>query len=412
MRKNIYRFLMALVIALTSIAFTSCGPDELPEVIASEVFGQGMEETITETPESELEGAEIAAELSYKSWILVKGETRGSFEEKVEVTLTNVFNNTETMVEVDDFNLGEYTTSLSSKIRKTREEGFVDIVDTVLIYTVDFEDFSYDFEIEYEVATYDDGVTKQLMPYHRLGTIRDKGYNVEYLEWAIDDETGAEFVYVYQLLTHTITVEFCGKTYDLVAQVKLRKYVGQHPCVVKSEPISSKITFVIDYIESEFVVRRTWSDGRVESEPAICYLGAYIDCENFEYKVIKNYKNDLAIVSSNFGDVVSEPRATVANFVTATRNYKDWCVNYNYFSIAINFVYDEAWYDDGILKCQMPGSCEFTEIVNAPTIMDCVHTGEDEEGKYAAYQFKQDVSAKYGELSLSGWGAMEVVAYE
>ncbi len=412
MKRNIYRFLIVLAIALTSITFTSCGPEELPEVISSEILGQGLDETITETPESELEGAEIAAELSYKSWIMVKGETRGSFEEKVEVTLTNLFNNTETMVKVEDFNLGEYTTSLSSKIREIREEGFVDIVDTVLIYTVDFEDFSYDFEIEYEVATYDDGVTKQLMPYHRLGVIKDKGYEIEYLDWAIEDETGSDFVYVYQLLTHTITVEFCGKTYDMVAKVKLRKYVGQHPCVVKSEPISSKVTYWSDYIESELIVCRTWSDGRVESEPTICYMGAYIDCENFDYKIIKNYKNDLAIISSNFGDVVSETRASTANFETAIRNYKDWCVNYNYFSIAIKFIYDEAWYDDGVLKCQMPGTCDFTEIVNAPTIMDCFDQGEDEEGKYSVYQFKQDVSAKYGELSLSGWGAMEVVAYE
>lgn len=408
MKKNISYFLTAVLLAVTLI---SCNPDKLPEVITSEVLNEGIEESVTETPSFELEGTNIASELSYKSWIMVKGETRDSFEDKVEVTLTNTFNNTNTVITVDDFNLGDYTTQLSHKTRKSREDGFVYIIDSTLIYTVSFEDFSFNYEIDYEVATYDDGYTKQLLPYHHLGIIRDKGVmGYQDLDFVIEE---GDAVYLRKLLTHSISVEFLGKTYNMTAKVELRKFVGQHPCVVKSEPLSSTITTIGEIIESEFVVRRTWSDGKVEQEPIVCYFGAYIDCQNYAYKVIKGYKNDLAIVSSGFSpDVVSEPRSTNAKYVTCSRYYQKWCVNYNYFDIAIEFIHDEAVYDDGILKCYMPGAAQFTDIVNATPEMRAFGTGEDEEGKYTVYQFKQDVSAKVDGFTLTGWGAMEITAYE
>ncbi|MBP3546245.1 MAG: hypothetical protein J6K16_03830 [Alphaproteobacteria bacterium] len=295
-------------------------------------------------------------------------------------------------------------------MRKTREEGFVDIVDSILVYTVSFENFSFDYELDYEVATYDDGYTKQLMPYHQIGTIKDKGYKLEDLEFIIE---GGCYVYIRKLLTHAISVEFQGKTYDLTAKVELRRFVGSHPCVVNSEPLSSTVTTTGEIIESKLVVRRTWSDGKVEEEPIVCYFGAYIECENYDYKVIRGYQNDLAIVSSGFSlDVVSEPRATEANFVTCTRYYQKWCVNYNYFDIAINFIHDEAVYDDGILKCYMPGATQFTDIVNATPEMRAIGSSQDDDGTYTVYQFKQDVSAKVDGVTLTGWGAMEIVAYE
>ena len=357
MKKNMYWFVMAVAVIMSAMTFVSCEePFELPEVIESEVLDEGIEETITETPSTDPEGASVGTELSYKSWITVKGQTRAAFEERVEVTLTNVFNNTDTTVVVDNFELGDYTTSLSHKVRKTREDGFVDIVDSILVYTVSFENFSFDYELDYEVATYDDGYTKQLMPYHQIGTIKDKGYKVEDLEFVIEknEYNEAERVYVRKLLTHAISVEFNGKTYDLSAKVELRKFAGLHPCIVKSEPISSEAYVQGEAITSKLVVRRTWSDGKVEEEPIICYLGAYIDCVAYKYKIIRGYKNDLTIISSGFSpDVVSEPRTAGAEYVTCTRYYRDWCVNYNYFDIAIPFVYDDAWYDDGIYKCKM-----------------------------------------------------------
>ena len=408
MRKNIYRFLMALVIALTSIAFTSCGPDELPEVIASEVFGQGMEETITETPESELEGAEIAAELSYKSWILVKGETRGSFEEKVEVTLTNVFNNTETMVEVDDFNLGEYTTSLSSKIRKTREEGFVDIVDTVLIYTVDFEDFSYDFEIEYEVATYDDGVTKQLMPYHRLGVIRDKGItSFQELDFIVDND---DAVYLRMLLTHKISVEFCGKTYDLVANVELRRYVGQHPCVVKSVNTDANVCFTGNEIVSTLVMERTWSDGSFEKEDVVCRMPLYLEPLVIDGVKISGYNDDLEIISYGVADGESELRYD-DDFVKIYHYNHTYYVNYNYFTLNMGFVKGMAYYNDGIFEREFP-NLEVESFANAEPIVRFLNDGSDENGDYSVYMLEQTVIGKISNTTFECTGTKEFAVYK
>ena len=417
---------VCLVIMLICAMFMSCnGPfgSNGEEILESAVFDGGIDAEVEESVVKDKYGVE-GTELTYKSWIMVKGQLRGDFEERVEVELTNIFRDVNTAIEVSSFDLGEYSTSLTHKVRKIRQEGFVDVVDTVLVYTVSFDSISFDYEIDYEVGVYDDGVTKQIMPYYSIGTIKDNGYKFEDLDFVIDDEYGTEWVYLRKLLTHSISVEFQGKKYDMEAIVELRKCAGQHPCVVKSMPILLEFTvwqndpqnegsFV--EVESVLVICRTWSDGTEESAPMRCYLGNYVECNNFESKVIKGYKNDLAIVSSGFCNVVSEPRAVneaAARFVKAIRNYKEWCINYNYFDIAIKFVCDEAWYDDGVIRCKMPSPENLTELVNEPTIMDPFYTGENEEGKYQVYQFTQDVSARYGGQLISGWGKMGVTVYE
>lgn len=411
MKRFILLIFICVIFASCNRPFGANGED----ILSSEVFDSGIDEEIEVTPSINQDGAS-ATELSYKSWIMVKGQMRDDFEERVETTLTNVFRDYNTAIEVENFDFGECTTSLTHKIRSIREEGFVKVIDSVLVYTVSFDEFSFDYEIDYEVGLYDDEVTKQIMPYHQLGIIKDNGYKLEDLDFIIDDMYGTEYVYIRKLMTHSISVDFCGKKYDMSATMELRKYVGQHPCVVKSELISAAITYedVNEVIESELVVRRTWSDGKVESTPTVCYLGAYIDCENYDYKVIKDYKNDLEIKSAAFGGLETFPRSVGddSGFLTAFRNYKDWCIDYGYFNIAIKFIYDEAWYDDKVIRCKMPSPEGFYDIVNAKPIMDSTYASEDENGKYCCYGFKQDVSARYGDLQLEGWGAMEVVAYE
>ena len=68
---------------------TSCSKDdyELPEVIESEVYDEG------EAGEVRAEVGTEGTQLSYESWIMVRGITRASFDNKVSVTLNSELKN-------------------------------------------------------------------------------------------------------------------------------------------------------------------------------------------------------------------------------------------------------------------------------------------------------------------------------
>ena len=93
-------FATAAAVVLTGMTMmTSCSKDdyELPEVIESEVYDEG------EAGEVRAEVGTEGTQLSYESWIMVRGITRASFDNKVSVTLNNAFNNVDSVIEVGSF---------------------------------------------------------------------------------------------------------------------------------------------------------------------------------------------------------------------------------------------------------------------------------------------------------------------
>ena len=240
-KKNWFVIVAAMIMSSVMI-FASCSSDDdpmLPEVIESEVLDKGMDDTASSKPSINPNGVTTGTQFSYKSWIKVKGQTRAAFENKVEVTLNNVFANTDTVITVSNFDLGDYKTVVSKRKRSERQEGFVTVSDSVMVYSVQFAEFSFDYELDFEHAVYNDGVTKQNMPYHPIGTIKDKGYKLKQLDSAIDGEE----TYAHQQLVHSISVEFNGKYYDLSATVLLYRHLGlaDEPYILRSELVSKNV---------------------------------------------------------------------------------------------------------------------------------------------------------------------------
>ena len=129
--------------------FASCSSDDdpmLPEVIESEVLDDGVDSNVTSKSNVAPDGTNLGTKLSYKSWIMVKGQTRAAFENKVEVTLINVFANTDTLVKVYDFIVEPPKVEVFNRKRSKRQEGFVTVSDSVLVYSVQFAEFSFDYE--------------------------------------------------------------------------------------------------------------------------------------------------------------------------------------------------------------------------------------------------------------------------
>ena len=240
-KKNWFVIVAAMIMSSVMI-FASCSSDDdpmLPEVIESEVLDKGMDDTASSKPSINPNGVTTGTQFSYKSWIMVKGQTRAAFENKVEVTLNNAFNNTDTLVKVYDFIVEPPKVEVFNRKRSERKEGFVTVSDSVLVYSVQFAEFSFDYELDYEVAVYNDGVTKKVMPYHQIGAIKDKGYKLKQLDSAIDGEEA----YARQQLVHSISVEFNGKYYDLSATVLLYRHLGpaDEPYILRSELVSKNV---------------------------------------------------------------------------------------------------------------------------------------------------------------------------
>lgn len=416
MKANKMWFVIMAAMIMSSVMFlTSCSKDDeldLPEVIESEVLDEGLDNTVVATPNVAPDGTSLGTKLSYQSWIMVKGHTRAAFENKVQVTLNNAFNNTDTTIVVPDFNLGDYTTEISYKKRSERREGFVTVSDSLLVYTVKFNNFSFDYELDHEVAVYNDGMTEQEMPYHQIGFIEDNGYKLTYL----DSSVAGEEAYSRRQLTHFISVTFNGKKYDLSARVMLYRHLGSayEPYVLRSQLIAEGAwTSGEHLITSVLNIHQVWSDGRTNDDPVVCYFPFDNDGKLYEPAVItiRNYKSDLRIVKTEIVKGDLEPTYREGNYVQVYDRIYLVNVDYGYFQMSIPIVSNEAYYDDGVLSRAFPCFEPSNITVLEPEFV-FENTGSDENGSYSVYWLTQKVKANLDQASAEILRNVQIVIYE
>jgi len=416
-------FFFAIVTATVMIGLSACveklEPEVLPEVIESEVTGRGMD-AITATS-SDKDGVKTQ-ELSYKSWIRVKGQTKADFDNTVEVKLINTLVDTDTTTVYSkdttivwgNLDPNGYVTRTSYRVRGTRQEGYVTITDSVLVYTIDYGGFSFDYELDYEVAVYDDGITQEVMPYHRIESIVDKGATSSRLETG-DDGT---FVYARKKLEHTITAECNGKTYEVKANVIISKIIGSasEPYVKRSEIVGSRTLYVSNEVIWSFIgVDRIWSDGREESVELKVELLSYIEDIPPMEKIVRGYAVPLRIVSSSLHD--DKDATTVEQsdrdpYIYYEYTHQKWNIQYNYFDIDVGLFRIVPYYDDGYSCCEFP-NYEFSDVINLEPVFVVSEEHFDGDGDYyRAGLVHQVVKAKYGELEYEKEACFSMATYE
>ncbi len=416
-KKNWFVIMAAMI--MSSIVFmTSCSEDDepaLPEVIESEVLDEGLDSNVSSQPNTAPDGTSLGTKLSYKSWIMVKGQTRAAFENKVEVTLNNAFNNTDTTIVVPDFKLGDYTTEISYKKRSERREGFVTVSDSVLVYTVRFEQFSFDYELDHEVAFYNDGVTSQTMPYHQIGIIKDNGYKLNDLEFIIEtDENERERVYLRKLLTHSISVEFNGKSYDLTAKVELRRFAGFHPCAISSELVQTGISDINNGVwqtsySAWAEVRHVYSDGTTKVRKyTVEQMQGGISYDLQSYKTLPSA--DLKLVSVGFSGEGTRSRVGMPENSEVFEVKKNCVLEYNYFTIVYPTVEYEAFYDDGMLKFDYP-ALRYGNVSETHELRYTGSYGQEEGRPYDEYFMKLKLSAVFGETVHEVEDEFQIIVY-
>ena len=241
----------AVVIAAMS-GVTSCKKNLViePEVIESEVLESGCDATVVETAGTE------GTSLSYESWIKVRQVTKAVTDNRLSVTLFNRFNNVIDEVEVADFDFGKPTVDISfRKVDSRVEQRFINVIDSVLVYRLTYEnDFTIEYELQYEAPYYDDGVSKQDMPYLRIGAIVDNGFDISAMEaQTIDGKT-----YYRRLVRHSISVVFNDKSYEVASSVVARSLKAPQDVLIGSRKVDEGLEFVSSDLERLNGVYKSW----------------------------------------------------------------------------------------------------------------------------------------------------------
>lgn len=407
MKTNKFWLVVALGAALAVCGLTSCNKDdfELPEVIESEVSDSGIDEAVTETVNEE-----GGVSLSYKTWIQVQGQTRASFDNRVEATLKAELADFSREAEVANWHFGDKPETLVSKAAgESRKDGFVTITDSLLVYTVKYENFELAFELPFEVAVYDDGFTRQVMPYYYYSNLQDRGGIIENMDSA--EEEG--FAYARKRYTHTIAVDFNGKTYEVTGEALLKRRLGpaDEPYIVNSYPLSLGISpDETGEALSMAIVRQKWSTGEEVDQRYVLNLGAVIHSEVLHWVEIGAYHDDLAIVSAELNEGVKSPRTTEEKFLSSFMIEQDYVVEYNYFTITVKVAHDVAHYDDGVSEFDFL-SYDFENLEDSFSF-EKGNAGEDENGAYQWYTLHHTVKALLtdGKMSKEGTVRMNVMS--
>ena len=404
-------FATAAAVVLTGMTMmTSCSKDdyELPEVIESEVYDEG------EAGEVRAEVGTEGTQLSYESWIMVRGITRASFDNKVSVTLNNAFNNVDSVIEVGSFNLGECRTELVYEAANSRRQDFVTVTDSLLMYKVTFDVFSFSYNLYHEIGIYDDGITRQTMPYHPIRNVRDNGYTLTDLDFIIENNgEGEQVVYLRKRFDHSVSLDFNGKTYTLTAKIELRLYAGAHPAVVSSRLIASGIRDVKNELwtgtyTSWAEVEHRYSDGSIGNKTyTIENMRTEIDADIEKYKELPDA--DLRLAGAGFADAVVRDTVGMPERMVVCKVRRQYDVEYNYFTLSYPVSEYEAYYDDGLTRFEMP-SLKYTDIREEHELR-YVGKYEGDERDYLEYYFTQLIRGTFGDGEHEASESFQVIVY-
>lgn len=212
---------------------------------------EGLNGEITSEPII-VNGVETGYSLSYRSWIIPgedngsKSETAGksgSSQDTVSVILHDSFYNVDTCAYVTDWDPAKYATYTFQWERHATvgsPENNITMIDSVAILRVQYQEFSFNYLIRFEVAHYDDGSYSCYMP-HYSPVVTDLGaQELESMETVVKNGS----VYARKLLRHSIRVAVGSTSYVLNATDTLYRHLpNANPSkfVVRSELVSEDI---------------------------------------------------------------------------------------------------------------------------------------------------------------------------
>ena len=386
-------FVMAAAAVLTGMMMSSCSKDdyELPEVIESEVYDEGRAEEVK---------AEVGTEgtkLSYESWIMVKGITRASFDNKVSVTLNNKLNNVSQTVDVTNYEIGIPKTSFEYTVGESYGKDFVTVIDSIMVYKVMLENFTIAFPLAYQVGIYDDGISKQVMPYHSYTKITDNGGKLEDME----NQTEGDVVYARKLYSHSLTVVCNDREYTLKAAVILRRIIGEEgkPYLVKSELVEEGKSALVDGAYTSWIkVKQTWSTG--EEKKQVYKRTAALTLATPAVMPYRIVPSTNIVVNTSRLEEISTQIIDRDDYIYVRENTGKFKIDYYHFALDFDVLRQQVVYDDGLLVRELP-AYPIDEIKCEPYSLTYAFENTVEGRLCDGYNFVQPVTMISGTYSLT-----------
>ena len=415
LRKCLTLLAVLVLLAINMMLNTSCshGEDEPEVIIKSEVIDEGIDTQVTAKQLPGSNGSESAGiQLSYRSMITVKAETasgrqsapshapsRASSDgdiKTISVDLSAVFHNLDTAIVVNSFDIGEPTYSITYGTNGQRSQGYVTITDSVTYYNVIFEGFSFRYMIENEVAVYDDGYTRAVMPYHRIKNLRDNGFTVEDMDYVLEsNSTGEQDVYLRKKIKHSFTIEYNGEDYTMHGNVILKKRIGTHPCIVSSELIDKGISDIDNHrnfttYKSWAIVKYQYSDNNTRYDTLKIEMRGQLDGVLYGSKVLQSA--DVSLISARVEDV-SEHYTYDLGYFTMSEESRNIIIKYNLFTLTHNLTLSHAHFKDGFIEFDFP-ELDYTDL---KVEYEVEYLENIQDSKYYQYSFFDRITIRFGD---------------
>lgn len=392
MKTKLFLFMMA--VAAIMITFSSCEKEPIePTIIDSEVLDKGIAALVDEKTETDAAGV-LSRNFSYESWIMLRMETRAVWEQRVSVVLNNNLKDVKKEISVVSWNFGSMNSALSYKENAHKKEGRVTIVDSVLVYTVSYSNFSFDFELPYQVPIYSDGVSTQIMPHYLYENIVDNGGKITKLDNIMDNKG---FIHSRRLYEHTLSLSFNSKVYTIKADVildNILNYNGKE-CVVDSEVIEEGLSEKPEGTYLSWIkVKQKWSTGEEKVETYSIELYSSIASGEEGHRKLTNTKIER---QSSILVHRETPVYVQANgFIWLYNGGMNYVITYNYFTISYDVVMQRARYDDGVTFYEMPYYDLTDKIGEEPYVLERIRETESDGVPAVEYDFYQTIYKYFG----------------
>ena len=116
-------------------------------------------------------GSVAAKNGSYTPKSTVEYRSGSNDDDTVSVTLHDMFYHTETGVKVttwDPAYYQHYTTHWERGLKNTTSQDFVTMMDSVYYLWIQYQEFSFRYELDFQVAHYNNGIISRDMPYYHI----------------------------------------------------------------------------------------------------------------------------------------------------------------------------------------------------------------------------------------------------
>ena len=245
----------------------------------------------------------------------------------------------------------------------------------MLVYSLKYENgFVLEYELMYEVPTYDDGITEKEMPYIRYGAIVDNGMTVT----GMDNLTENGQTSLRKLVRHSISVVFNDKSYTIEASIVAKSLEKAGDVLLASkkvnegvEPVSVDAAKASGTYKSSIEVEQTWSESGTKTFKKEALLKHYVlfPQEIFRFDAGEKYAvlDDISLEISTDPQIREEGTAVDGVAIDVYKEDQRVEMRKNddenlAFTTLTTAVFERARYVDDKLSCDFPVPAVYSDF--------------------------------------------------